>query len=310
MKKHVFAAAGALAVSATMALAEYPERPVSFVVPFPPGDLEDVLTRMIAEDFTAEYGVAAAVVNKPGGGGGPFPGAVEVAGEAADGYTIGSFVMDVPLVGPLIGIPELDPSPFEPLGVFVTYPMVLAAPASAPFGTIEELAAYSQDNPVIVAHFGPELTPTQLTMSVAAKAGVTFAGDVGVDVTDCNVLNAGDADVINTSLQIVLPCLDDLRVLVSFTEERTPLADYAPTASEIAPELTMGLWNGLFVHKDTPADVREKIIAVAEQTMASDRAQALAAETGAFVYWQSADEAAARMESDMAVFGAMAEILQ
>jgi tripartite-type tricarboxylate transporter receptor subunit TctC len=99
-------------------------------------------------------------------------------------------------------------------------------------------------------------------------------------------------------------------VLVSFTEERTSLADYAPTAGEIAPELTMGLWNGPFVHEDTPADVREKIIAVAEQTMASERAQALAAETSAFVYWQNADEAAARMESDMAVFGAMAEILQ
>lgn len=100
-------------------------------------------------------------------------------------------------------------------------------------------------------------------MSVAAKANVTLAGDVGVDVTDCNVLNAGDADLINTMLQIVLPCLDDLKMLVSFTEERTPLADYAPTAGEIAPELTMGLWNGLFVHEDTPADVREKIIAVA-----------------------------------------------
>ena len=57
-----------------LAIAEYPEKPVNFIVPWPPGDLEDVLTRMIAEDFQAEYGVAAAVVNKPGGGGGPFPG--------------------------------------------------------------------------------------------------------------------------------------------------------------------------------------------------------------------------------------------
>ena len=55
---------------ATTALAEYPEKPVEFVVPWPPGDLEDVLTRMIAEDFQAKYGVPAAVVNKPGGGGG------------------------------------------------------------------------------------------------------------------------------------------------------------------------------------------------------------------------------------------------
>ena len=64
------------------ARAEYPEKPVSFIVPWPPGDLEDVLTRMIAEDFQNEYGVSAAVVNKPGGGGGPFPGAIEVADRA------------------------------------------------------------------------------------------------------------------------------------------------------------------------------------------------------------------------------------
>ena len=86
------------------ALAEYPEKPVSFVVPWPPGDLEDVLSRMIAEDFQAEYGVPAAVVNKPGGGGGPFPGAVEVATAPADGYTIGSFIVAVPVIGPNIGI--------------------------------------------------------------------------------------------------------------------------------------------------------------------------------------------------------------
>ena len=71
------------------AFAEYPEKPVTFIVPWPPGDLEDILTRMIAEDFQEEYGVAAAVVNKPGGGGGPFPGAIEVANAPADGYTIG-----------------------------------------------------------------------------------------------------------------------------------------------------------------------------------------------------------------------------
>ena len=69
----------------TPALAEYPEKPVQFIVPWPPGDLEDVMTRMIAEEFQKMYGVPAAVVNKPGGGGGPFPGAIEVALAPADG---------------------------------------------------------------------------------------------------------------------------------------------------------------------------------------------------------------------------------
>ena len=93
------ALAGVMMLLGTAAHAEYPEKPVNFIVPWPPGDLEDVLTRMIADDFQAKYGVAAAVVNKPGGGGGPFPGAIDVATAPPDGYTIGSFVIGVPVVG-------------------------------------------------------------------------------------------------------------------------------------------------------------------------------------------------------------------
>ncbi len=107
----------ALTALAAPALAEYPEKPVSFIVPWPPGDLEDVLTRMIAEDFQAEYGISAAVVNKPGGGGGPFPGAIDVATAPADGYTIGSFVPAVPVIGHEIGIDELTPEKFDPIGI-------------------------------------------------------------------------------------------------------------------------------------------------------------------------------------------------
>jgi len=247
------------------AMAEYPEKPVSFIVPWPPGDLEDVLTRMIAEDFQAEYGVSAAVVNKPGGGGGPFPGAIEVAQAPADGYTIGSFVIGVPVVGHQIGIDELTPEKFDPLGIFLTYPFVIATSKDAPYSNMDELAAYAKENDVALGHFGDPLTPT------------------------------GDADVINTTLQLILPCLDDVKVLVSITDERISLVPDAPTAGEVDPEMNIALWNGLFVHKDTPADVRAKIIAVAEKTVMSERAQNVAKETGALVYWQGADDAAARV---------------
>ena len=70
---------------------------------------------------------------------------------------------------------------------------------------------------------------------------------------------------------------------------------------ELTPELSLPLWNGLFVHKDTPAEVREKIVAAAEATMASDRAQELAAQTGAFVYWKDATESTAQIEKDAGV---------
>ncbi|CUH99389.1 tripartite tricarboxylate transporter substrate binding protein [Leisingera aquaemixtae] len=293
------AAAAALGLSAVAAQAEYPEKPVNFIVPWPPGDLEDVLTRMIAEDFQNEYGVAAAVVNKPGGGGGPFPGAIEVANAPADGYTIGSFVIGVPVMGHQIDIPPLTPAKFDPLGIFLTYPFVIAASADAPYSTMEELAAYAKENDVALGHFGDVLTPTQVTKAYARNAGFEWGSDAAFDALDCNTLASGDADVINTTLQLVLPCLDQVKVLVAITDERIPLAPDAPTIGELDESLNIALWNGLFVAKDTPQDVRDKIVAVAEKAVMSERAQNVAKETGALVYWQNAEDSAARVASDI-----------
>jgi tripartite-type tricarboxylate transporter receptor subunit TctC len=305
---------GALALAMTAmggaALADYPEKPVSFIVPWPPGDLEDVLTRMIAEDFSAEYGVAAAVVNKPGGGGGPFPGAIEVAQAPADGYTIGSFVIGVPVVGHQIGIDELSPEKFDPLGIFLTYPFVIATSADAPYSNMDDLAAYAKEHDVALGHFGDPLTPTQVTKALAKTKGFEWGSDAAFDALDCNTLASGDADVINTTLQLILPCLDKVKVLVSITDQRISLVPDAPTAGEVDPSLDIALWNGLFVTKDTPQDVRDKIIAVAQKTAMSDRAQAVAKETGALVYWQGPEESAARVAKDIETVGHIGKLLE
>ena len=295
----LWAGAAALVLSAGAALAEYPEKPVNFIVPWPPGDLEDVLTRMIAEDFQAEYGVAAAVVNKPGGGGGPFPGAIEVANAPADGYTIGSFVMGVPVIGHQIGIPELAPEKFDPLGIFVTYPFVIAAAGNAPFDTAQEMAEYAKTNDLALGHFGAPLVPTKITLAYAKNSGFEWGSEAAFDNLDCNTLASGDADVINTTLQLILPCLDTVKVLASITGERISLTPDTPTMGEVDPQLGMALWNGLFVTKDTPQDVRDKIIAVAQKTVMSDRAQAVAKQTGASIYWQGAEASAAQIKSDI-----------
>lgn len=311
MRKTLIAGVAALAAALPgLASAEFPEKPVEFVVPWPPGDAEDVLTRMIAEDFQTKYGVPAAVVNKPGGGGGPFPGAVEVAKAPADGYTVGSFILAVPIIGPNIGIPELNPNPFEPLGAFLTYPFVIVSGKNAPYATIEELAAHAQDNDVVLGHFGAPLIPTKVTFALAQQKGFSFAADAAFDILDCNSLASGDVDVMNTTLQLVLPCLDDINVLASIGEERIGLTPDTPTVGELDETLTLSLWNGLFVHKDTPADVREKIVAVAKETMASERAQDFMAKTGALVYWQDAEETTARIEADTQTLANINAMLQ
>lgn len=280
------------------AFAEYPDRPVSFVVPFPPGDLEDVLTRMIAEDFEAKYNVAAAVVNRPSDGG-PFPGAASVAAAPADGYTIGSFVVDVPVVGPEVGVPGLNPDPFDPLGIFLTYPFVIAASADKPFSTMEELAGYSKENPQVLGHFGAFLLPTQATFAAAKELGFEWGGEASAGALDCNSLASGDFDVINTTIQQLLPCLDKVNILATITESPISVVPDAPTLASVAPNLNISLWNGLFVRSDTPQEVRERIIESAKETMASDRAKDLAKQTGAIIYWMDVEDSKARIKSDI-----------
>lgn len=299
MRKLLTAIALGTGLFGTAALAEYPEKPVEFIIPFPPGDLEDVLTRMIADEFQATYGVPAAVVNKPGGGGGPFPGAISVASAPADGYTVGSFVNGVPVVGPTLGIPELTPDPFDPVGIFLTYPFVIAARGDAPYSTMQELAEYAKENDVLFGHFGERSLPRRHIVAMAHQLGFDFSSEAAFDALDCNTLASGDADVISTTAQAVFPCLDDLKLLATATNERVSIMPDVPTMGEIVPELDFSTWNGLFVHKDTPEDVRAKIAEVAIKALNSDAAKEVAQNTGAIIYWKSEADSKAQIESDI-----------
>ena len=306
------ALAAAMTLTAALAMtlagtarAEYPEKPVQFIVPWPPGDLEDVLTRMIAEELQNETGVAAAVVNRPGGGGGPFPGAAEVARAPADGYTVGSFVIGVPTVGALLGIEGIARDTFEPIGIFLTYPFVLAAGGDAPYSDMAGLAAHAKDNKVALGHFGYGLVPTRVSIIAGMDLGFEFGSEAAFDALDCNTLASGDADVINTTVQLVLPCLEEIRPLASITGERIPVLPDTPTMAEQVPGLDISLWNGLFVPKGTPQAVKDKLAAVAERVVMSDKAQKLSQETGALVYWQNAEQSAARIDADYAAIEEM-----
>ena len=105
---------------------------------------------------------------------------------------------------------------------------------------------------------------------------------------------------MNTTLQLVLPCMNDIKVLASIGGERISLTPDAPTVGELDPNLSLSLWNGLFVKKGTPQDVIDKLAEIASATMASDEAQELMAATGARVYWQGMDESATRIVTDRA----------
>ena len=289
--------------------AEYPNGPVQFLIPWPPGDFEDILTRMIAKEWKKETGMPASVVNRPGGGDGPFPGALEVLEAPADGSVIGSFVIGVPIIGPRIGI-GIEQDSFEPVGIFITYPFVLAASGDAPYSNLKELAAHAQNNDVVLGHFGEGLFPTLVTLAAAKKLGFEYADHSAYDMLDCNSLASGDADVINTTLALIEPCLSDIKVLTNIGVERISKLPNVATISEQSGVNDLELWNGLFVKKGTPQAVKDKIAAIASKAMLGDEAQTLAKDTGARVYWENESESIARIASDTKKFDEINAILQ
>jgi tripartite-type tricarboxylate transporter receptor subunit TctC len=140
--------------------------------------------------------------------------------------------------------------------------------------------------------------------------GFEWGSDAAFDMLDCNSLASGDADVINTTIQLILPCLNDVKVLVAVTNERISKVPNTPRIGELIPELDIFLWNGLFVGAGTPQDVKDKIISVAKQTMQSDRAQEVAANSGALVYWMDADASDAQIQKDKDTMATISGLLE
>ena len=107
---------------------------------------------------------------------------------------------------------------------------------------------------------------------------------------------------MTTTVAQVMPCLKDIVPLVAATNKRVSILPDVPTVGEVLPELDLFLWNGLFVHKDTPANVREKIIPVAKRALKSERAKKLTKEMGVLIYWMDAEASKAQIKKDIATF--------
>ena len=142
------------------------------------------------------------------------------------------------------------------------------------------------------------LTPTKASFAAAKKLDFEFADDAAFDMLDCNTLSSGDADVINTTLALIEPCLGEINVLANIGSDPIAKLDGVQTLSAQSGINDLELWNGLFVKKGTPQEVVDVLGQIAEATMASDEAQTLMRETGARVYWQGMAEAQARIAVD------------
>ena len=277
--------------------AEYPNRPVKFIVPWPPGDIEDILTRLIAEEMSSQTGKPATVINKPGGGG--VIGAAQVGRGKANGLTIGSFVADILTTQIISGNAPFDQNTFEPVGIFLDYPFVIAAKNDAPYNNMAELAKYSQENDVSLAHFGYQALPTAITFKAADKIGLKFSSNAPFDSINCNTLANGDADVVNTTTQTILSCLQsgDVKIIASITQDRMSISPDVATLNE-QTGVKQTTWNGLFVKKGTPENIKQKIADIAQAALKSPQVKDISESTGANVFWIGGKEAQTIVNND------------
>jgi len=286
----------------------YPEAPVTFIVPWPEGDLEGILTRMIAKEMTAETGVKAEVKFVPGDAG--VTGAEIVANAAPDGLVIGSLVNHLLTTKVMGGEVSWNFRTFSPVGIFLDYPFVLAARADAPYNDLNELAEYSKTHPLKLGHFGNGITPTALTFKMADDFNIKISADKAFDALECPQLMNGEVDIMNTTTQQIYPCLESgtAKLLVAFTSRRVSIAPNVPTLAELTG-INMTIWNGLFVPRSTPAMTKVKIAQIARKTIESEAAQKLARETGALVYWDDAMGSKIRIADEIEVSRSLLDYL-
>ena len=131
-----------LAPAAVEAQDAYPSRPITLLVPFPPGGSADTVIRPIAQKVADALKQPVVIDNRPGGGGNVA--AVATKQAAPDGYTLFLTNMGVMSVNPIL-TPDLRFDPikdFQPITPIISFPHILVVPADSPAKTIGELAAW------------------------------------------------------------------------------------------------------------------------------------------------------------------------
>jgi len=258
------AALALFASGAAMAQA-WPAKPVTLVVPFPPGGSTDVIARTLGPKLQERLGGNFIVENRAGATGTVGAGAVKRA--AADGYTI-----LVTSLGPLVIAPHLIKDvpydalkDFDYLTVAVQAPNVLAVPAASPHKSLADVIAFHKAQPGKMSfassgngssdHLTAELFWQQTGttgLHIPYKGGAPAMTDLLGGQVDATFMN------INTGLPNIRA--GKLRALAITSNKRSPLLPDVPTLEELGIKgVTVYSWQAFAAPKGLPADIRAKL---------------------------------------------------
>lgn len=245
--------------------AEYPERPITMVVPFPAGGPSDTTARIVGQKFGEILKTTVVTDNRPGATG--AIGAILVKQAPPDGYTlmvasIGVYAINQSLFKNLKYNPLTD---FDLLSLLVRTPNVLVASPNFPANSVAELIAYLKANPneVTFASSGAG-SSDQLTAALFWQK----TGTQGVHVPykggapAINDLMGGHANVSFQNLGAVTQQIKSgkLKALAIASAKRSPVLPDVPTLAEVGvPDLEVYSWQAAAAPKGLAADIRAKI---------------------------------------------------
>jgi len=254
---------GALLV-ASAAAQSWPQKPVRFIVPFPPGGATDISARLLGEKLAQIWGQSVIIENRGGAGGGV--GAAEAARATPDGYTLffpsGSVMTANQHVYPKLNYdPEKD---FVAVTNVVSGPQVLAVPANSPYKTVKELidAAKASPGKLTFGHAGigsqTHLAAENFVNSAKLDAvAVPYKGE-GPALAG---LVSGDTAFTVTNVAATLPHINSgrLRALGVTSRTETPqLPGVPPIAKTLAGFENTG-WFGIVAPTGTPKEIIQKV---------------------------------------------------
>lgn len=261
----LLAAAACFAVSgAVLAQPNYPAKPITLVVPYSTGGSTDIITRLIAREFSSQMGRQAIVENRVGGGG--VIGWSSVARAPADGYTLLATELSFTIApGLLPKLPFDARKGFQQVATATSVPHVLVITPSLPVKNVKELIALARARPGELnfgsggngtnTHLGSELFKSLAGINMTH---VPYKG-AGAVLTD---LMAGHVQVLVSAAPTVIPHISSgrLRALLVTDDRRAGVLPEVPSVKEAGlPKMVMHFWVGYSVPAGTPQTIVERL---------------------------------------------------
>ncbi|MBV7486740.1 tripartite tricarboxylate transporter substrate binding protein [Bordetella sp. BOR01] len=256
--------AGLLAGVATAAESTYPDRPITLLIPYPPGGSADMLGRPLSAALQERLGQPVVLEYKPGAGGSIAT--AQLARAKPDGHTV-LMVLAAHAINPSLykSLPYDTRKDFAPVSLAATLPMLVAAPLSTPANNIPELIAYARKNPgkLTFASAGPGNT-SHLSAEMFKKATgidmlhVPYKGSGPAVVA----LLAGEVSLMFDSISTSLPQVQagKLKALAVTGDTRSPLLPDVPTVQESGvPGFVVNGWYGILAPAGTPPAIVDKL---------------------------------------------------